>query len=68
MSKEITRTTFSKAYELRNALETMINDAFHLGHSGHNIEFAPGVIVLVEDTLTDGSKVARIVIAQVEDM
>lgn len=66
MSKEISRVTFSKAYELRNALVDMINDAFRLGHSGHSIEFAPGVAMLVEDTLTDGSKVARIVIAQAE--
>jgi hypothetical protein len=66
MSKEITRLTFTRPHNLQDALGILMNDAVQLGHARSTVEFAPGVAMLVEDTLTDGSKVARIVIAQVE--
>lgn len=65
MNEVITQITFSTAPELRDAIANMIKDAFQLGHSGHRIGIRPGVIELVERTLTDGSKVVDIAIAQV---
>lgn len=66
MSIEVTRIAFTTPFDLRNAINKMRMDAERLGHSKETIEFAPGVAMLVEDTLSDGSKVARIVIAQVQ--
>lgn len=66
MSEVITEINFMKPHQLATALQTMMEDAHQLGHHRVNIEFAPGVAMLVEDILTDGSKVARIVIAQVQ--
>lgn len=65
MSKEIARYTFTRPHNLEDALDILMSDAVQLGHPRSSVEFAPGVVMLVEDTLTDGSKVARIVIAQV---
>ena len=67
MSKELTEiTTFSNGAELQIALEDAFRAGRMAGHWPINIEIAGGVLQLVEDTLTDGSKVGRIVIVQVK--
>jgi len=61
----ITQLTFSTPFELRNAIDDLRREVVSRGGSKEIINIRPGVIELVERTLTDGSKVYDIAIAQV---
>lgn len=66
MNETITQITFSDLAELMRAINVISNDAYQLGSRPDTVNIRPGVIELVERTLTDGSKVHDIAIAQVQ--